>query len=187
MGEKSENRRSRRSFRRGFKRSEDGSVAVEFGLLAIPFFVLVFAVIETCMIYFATSNLDSAVASVGRLIRVGTVQASGMTAAQFKEEVCNRLHVISDCSSTLRVDVRNFSNFGGITFPSPVDEDGNIVDDTVFQPGGAGDIVVVRVYYSWGVLSPSLIGLSNLEGGGRLVAASVAFRNEPFGEILPSS
>lgn len=187
MGGNTENRRGRRLFFGRFRRSENGNVAVEFAMLAIPFFILLFAVIETCVVYFATSNLDSAVAGAGRLIRIGTVQAGGMTEEEFKDEVCSRLHVISNCSSTLKIDVRNFTNFGGITFPPLVDENGKIVEDTVFQPGGAGDIVVVRVYYSWGVLSPSLIGLSNLDGGGRLVAASVAFRNEPFGDILPSS
>lgn len=187
MGGNTENRQGRRLFFGRFRRSQNGNVAVEFGMLAIPFFILIYAVIETCVVYFATSNLDSAVAGAGRLIRIGAVQAGGMTEEEFKDEVCSRLHVISNCSSTLKIDVRNFSNFGGITFPPLVDENGNIVEDTVFQPGGAGDIVLVRVYYSWGVLSPSLIGLSNLDGGGRLVAASVAFRNEPFGQNLPSS
>lgn len=187
MGGNSEIRQGRRGFASRFRRSERGNVAVEFAMLAIPFFILIFAVIETCIIYFATSNLDSAVAGAGRLIRIGSAQAAGMTKQQFKDEVCSRLHVISNCSAKLNVDVRNFSNFGGITFPPLVDANGKIVDNTVFEPGGAGDIVVVRVFYSWGVLSPSLIGLSNLDGGGRLVAASVAFRNEPFGDMLPSS
>ena len=187
MGGNSETRQGRRRFAARFRRSEKGSVGVEFAMLAIPFFLLVFAVIETCVIYFATSNLDSAVASAGRLIRIGSVQASGMTKNQFRDQVCSRLHIISNCQTNLKVDVRNFSNFGGVTFPPLVGADGKIVDNTVFQPGGAGDIVVVRVYYSWGVLSPGLIGLSNLDGGGRLIAASVAFRNEPFGDMLPTS
>lgn len=170
-----------------FRRNKQGSAAVEFALLAIPFFLLIFATIETCIIYFATSNLDSALSSAGRLIRIGTVQASGMTETEFKNMVCERLQLVSDCNSTLRIDVRNFSNFGGVTFPPLVGSDGKIVENTVFQPGSAGDIVVVRAYYSWGVLTPALVGLSNLEGGGRLVASSTAFRNEPFGDILPNS
>lgn len=172
---------------RGFRRAQDGSVAVEFSLLAIPFFALLFAMIETCTIYFATSNLDSVVAAAGRLVRTGQVQAGGMSAADFKNFICDEIALVDDCSGGLRVDVRNFSNFNSVNFPPLIDEDGNIVDSTVFQPGNAGDIVLVRVYYSWGVMSPSFIGLSNLEGGGRLIASSVAFRNEPFGDILPSS
>ncbi|MEQ8594668.1 MAG: pilus assembly protein [Parvibaculum sp.] len=172
---------------RGFCRTESGSVAVEFALLAVPFFALLFALIETCIIYFATSNLDSVVANAGRLVRTGQVQHGNMTESDFRNIICDQMTLISDCDAGLRVDVRNFSAFNNVSFPPLIDEDGNMVGNTVFQPGDAGDIVLVRVFYSWGVLSPSMIGLSNLEGGGRVIAASVAFRNEPFGEILPAS
>jgi len=171
----------------GFFRAESGSVAVEFGLLAVPFFALLFALIETCVIYFATSNLDSVVANAGRLVRTGQVQHGSMTESDFKNIICGQMTLISDCNAGLHVDVRNFSAFNNVSFPPLIDEDGNMVGNTVFQPGDAGDIVLVRVFYSWGVLSPSMIGLSNIEGGGRVIAASVAFRNEPFGEILPAS
>lgn len=171
--------------RRGLRRDQRGSVAVEFALLAIPFFALIFAMIETCVIYFATSNLDSVVANAGRQVRTGQVQAAGLSASDFKSMICDQMTLISDCDSGLFIDVRNFSSFGGVSFLPLIDEDGNPSADVQFQPGGAGDIVVVRAYYSWGVISPG-IGLSNLEGGGRLIAASVAFRNEPFGEILPT-
>lgn len=187
MAEKIRNVRRRRQFLSLFRRNKEGSAAVEFALLAIPFFLLIFATIETCIIYFATSNLDSALSSSGRLIRIGSVQTSGMTETEFKNMVCGKLQLVSNCNSTLRIDVRNFSNFGGVTFPPLVGDDGKIVENTVFQPGSAGDIVVVRAYYSWGVLTPALAGLSNLDGGGRLVASSTAFRNEPFGDILPNS
>ncbi|MDZ4368794.1 MAG: TadE/TadG family type IV pilus assembly protein [Afipia sp.] len=171
---------------RRLRRDQRGSVAVEFSFLAIPFFALLFAMIETCVVYFATSNLDSVVANAGRLVRTGQVQAAGLSAGDFKTMICDQVTLVSDCESGLFIDVRNFSSFGGVSFLPLVDENGNPSEDTQFQPGGSGDIVVVRVYYSWGVLSPGSIGLSNLEGGGRLIAASVAFRNEPFGEMLPS-
>lgn len=172
---------------RRFARADDGVTAVEFSLLALPFFALLFALIETCVVYFATANLGSVVAEAGRLIRTGQVQAGGMSESQFKQHICDELTLISDCETKLRVDVRNFTTFNSVSYPPLVDADGNVVDDTVFQPGNAGDIVLVNVYYSYGVVSPGLVGLSNLEGGGRLVSAAVAFRNEPFGNILPAS
>ncbi|PKQ05720.1 MAG: pilus assembly protein TadG [Alphaproteobacteria bacterium HGW-Alphaproteobacteria-11] len=171
---------------RGLRRNQSGSVAVEFSLLAIPFFAILFAMIETCIVYFATSNLDSVVANAARQVRIGQVQVSGFSASDFKNMICDQVTLINDCDAGLFVDVRNFSSFGGVSFLPLIDEDGNPSADVQFQPGGAGDIVVVRVYYSWGVLSPGGIGLSNLEGGGRLIAASVAFRNEPFGDMLPT-
>jgi Flp pilus assembly protein TadG len=177
----------RRGNARRFRRSQSGSVAVEFGLLAIPFFALLFALIETCVIYFSTANLDSVVADAGRLIRTGQAQSSGMTENDFRDLICDQMVLISDCKGSLYVDVRKYSNFGNVQPPSLVDKDGKIIENTVFQPGSAGEIVLVRAYFSWGVMTPSFIGLSNLEGGGRLIAASAAFRNEPFGSMLPTN
>src|SRR5690606_16072104 len=170
-----------------FRRSQSGSAAVEFGLLAIPFFALLFALIETSVIYFSTANLDSVVADAGRLIRTGQAQSGGMTESQFKDLICDQMVLISDCKSNLHVDVRKYSNFGNVQPPSLVDKDGKLITNTVFRPGSAGEIVLVRAYFSWGVMTPSFIGLSNLEGGGRLIAASAAFRNEPFGSMLPAN
>ena len=186
MTETTEAKRSRRRRWHRIGRDRSGSVAVEFSLLAVPFFALLFATIETCVVYFATSNLDSVVANAGRLVRTGQVQVNGFSASDFKNLICDQVTLINDCDGGLFVDVRNFSSFGGVSFLPLIDENGNPSADVQFQPGGAGDIVVVRVYYSWGVLSPGSIGLSNLEGGGRLIAASVAFRNEPFGDMLPT-
>ena len=170
-----------------FTRADSGATAVEFALLGAPFFALLYAMIEVSILYFATANLDSVVAEAGRLIRTGQVQSSGMSEAQFKDYICGELSLISDCQANLRIDVRNFTSFGSLSYPPLVDADGNIVDTTVFQPGTAGDIVLVNVYYSYGIVSTGMVGLSNLEGGGRLIASAVAFRNEPFGNILPTS
>ena len=178
--------RSLRRCRR-FAGAEEGATAVEFALLGLPFFALLFALVEVCVLYFATANLDSVVADAGRLIRTGQVQSTGMSQAQFKNLICGELTIISDCQSKLHVDVRNFTSFGNLAYPSFIDEDGNLVENTVFQPGTAGDIVLVNVYYSFGIVSPGMVGLSNLAGGGRVISAAVAFRNEPFGSILPTS
>ncbi|ABS61849.1 TadE family protein [Parvibaculum lavamentivorans DS-1] len=180
-------KKGRQGRRFGFIRAKEGSVAVEFSMLAIPFFALLYALIETCIVYFATSNLDSVVADAGRLVRTGQVQAGGMSEAQFKGYICDRMTLVSNCASDLRVDVRNFTSFNGVSFPPLIDANGNVVENTVFQPGNAGDIVLVRVYYTWGVMSPGLIGLSNVQGNGRLIAASVAFRNEPFSTAVPTT
>jgi hypothetical protein len=42
--------------------------------------------------------------------------------------------------------------------------------------------VVVRAFYEWGLMAkfPKQIGLGNMANGNRLLAATVAFRNEPF-------
>jgi Flp pilus assembly protein TadG len=54
-----------------FGRSQDGSAAVEFALVATPFFALLFAIIETALVFFADQALDTAVQSTARLLRTG--------------------------------------------------------------------------------------------------------------------
>ena len=53
--------------------------------------------------------------------------------------------------------------------------------DFSFLMGKGGDIVVVRAYYEWPTFS-KLLGLnySNLSDGNHLLAATAAFKNEPF-------
>jgi hypothetical protein len=51
-----------------------------------------------------------------------------------------------------------------------------------YQPGGPGDIVVVRLMYQWPVYVSllGLNGLANMAGNNRLMMSTVAFRNEPY-------
>ena len=51
-----------------------------------------------------------------------------------------------------------------------------------FNPGGAEDVVVVRAFFPLdiGAVLPANISLSNMDGGGRLLIATAAFRNEPY-------
>ncbi len=165
---------------RRFRHAQGGVTAIEFALLALPFFAMLSMIIETSVIFVSTSSLDSAVAQAGRLIRTGQLQSSNMSAAAFTAIICDNLMLVSDCSSTLKVDVRNFTTFGSATFPSLIDANGNPITTTAYQPGTAGDIVLVRAFYPWKMMSPLSLGFDNLSGNQHLVASSVAFRNEPF-------
>ena len=53
---------------RTFRRSDSGSAAVEFSLVAVPFFALLFAIIETGIVFFAGQVLENGVQDSGRLI-----------------------------------------------------------------------------------------------------------------------
>ena len=65
-----------------------------------------------------------------------------------------------------------------------LDADGNLDDsDFDFDMGEANDIVVVRAFYEWELITPILSApLSNMSNDRRLLQATVAFRNEPFGD-----
>ncbi len=166
--------------KRRFARSEGGSVAMEFALTAIPFFTLLFAIIEAGMIFFINAELDNALNDAGRLIRTGQAQTASMTATQLVQTICDEVVMVSDCTNNVKIDVRTFSTFASVNFPSPVDADGNLVNSLQFSMGNAGDIVLIRIYYIWNIVSPFPVGLANNTAGTRLIQSSVAFRNEPY-------
>ncbi len=162
-------------------RKSDGAAAVEFAIIAAPFFALLFAIFETTIVFFSGQALETGVANAARMIRTGQVQAQGLTEQQFRDLVCANQPTMANCSSRLRVDVRTFPNFGAVNLPPPLDAEGNLANNFVYQPGAASDVVIVRVFYDWDLLIPDPItGLSNMNGSKRLIAAGAAFRNEPF-------
>lgn len=165
---------------RRFVRQKDGSAAVEFALIAAPFLALLFAIIETAMVFFAGQTLEAAAADSARLIMTGEAQSKGFSQSAFKTEVCNRIYGLFDCAGGLYVDVKSYSSFASVNTTSPVS--GGTFDTTMsYSPGTVGDIVVVSLYYQWPIYV-SMLGnnLDNLNGGKRLLAATSVFRVEPY-------
>ena len=166
---------------RRFARKDDGAVAVEFAMVAAPCLALVFAILETAIIFFAGQVLETATADSARLVMTGQAQKQGFSQAQFKEQVCARVFGMFDCINGIKVDVRTYAAFSGANVSKPIDGSGNVSLTPAYQPGGPGDIVVVRLLYEWPVYV-SLLGLNlaDLSGGKRLIMATAAFRNEPY-------
>lgn len=167
-------------------RNTAGATALEFGLVALPFFSLLLAIFETATVFFASGTLENAVNDAAREIRTGQVQDGNISAADFKTLICNKITPLLACDSNLSVDVRSFQNFQQVSFPPPLAPDKTFQINPVFTPGGSGDIVLVRVFYTWHIVTP-LIGatLANMAGNVHLISTATAFRNEPFGAALP--
>ena len=170
-------------FRR-LARSQDGVTAVEFGMVAAPFLGLLFAISELGLVFFAGQTLETATADTSRLILTG--QAIGFDAATFKQQVCNRLHGLfgspSSCTANLMIQVQNLQKTFGHVPPKPKPDPitGKYPDDA-YDGGGPGCVVVVRVMYVWRVYATLGFNLSDVAPGKRLLMATAAFRNEPYG------
>lgn len=171
------------------KRGSSGSAAVEFALIAPAFFLLLFASFETGLTYFAGMTLENGVVESARLIRTGQTHNAGMSQAQFRNDLCDRVNMLLSCDAgKLYIDVRSFSNFGGSSYPPALDEDGELNPDlNSFQTGSSGaatngsPIVLVRVFYKWQLFTPIFAQyFKNMPDNVRLISSSVAFRNEPF-------
>jgi Flp pilus assembly protein TadG len=163
-----------------FSRARDGATTVEFAFVAIPFLLLVFAIIELGLVFLVSVTLENAVIDTGRTIRTGEVQTSGGTAATFKNALCTRMSWVgSSCASALSVDVRTFSGFSttgaALSAAKPA--------SPCWDPGGPGSIVLVRAYYNWPLITPLLQTGLQTSSGKRLITAASSFSNEPYSDI----
>ena len=174
---------------RRFRRSQRGSAAVEFALVAPVFFALLFAIIETSMVFFASQVLENGVQEASRQLYTHQLQDSGLSLtdeeAQFKFNLCTNVQVLLSCP--LDVDVRFYPAGTPITITDPIS--GGNYDNTnlVFQlpPKNSSATVVVRSFYQWPLFVTGLgYNIANLGRGSssskRLLTATNAFHVEPY-------
>lgn len=173
-----------------FRRNEDGSTAVEFAFVSVPFFALLFAIIETALAFWTGQVLETAVADASRTIYTGQFQRANQGLSDeakrdaFRDAVCSRVVALFDCAGGLRVDIRAFSDFGAVTLPGAVDDEGAFDEESFgFQDSAERQVVIVRAAIEYPVFVNLLGGMEgNLANGRRLIMATSAFRNEPFGQ-----
>lgn len=172
---------------RGFAHNEDGVTVVEFAILALPFFTIILAILETALVFFAGQILDSGVQDASRLVRTGQAQTANWGADDFRGALCGRLYGMFDCN-LLRIRTSVVGNFSSATVVTPV-QVGEDCDDECewtleedYSPGEASQVVLVQAWYKW----PTIVNLpgfnlQNQPDGTRLLGAVRVFRNEPFG------
>lgn len=165
---------------RRFGRDNRGSNAVEFGVLAAPFFGLLIAIFESAMILLGQQATEIATLDAARLVRTG--QAQNFTVEQFRSAVCSNLSAVVSCSN-VNIDVRTYPDFGSITtgLDQILQEQANGNDPLEFQVGGPSSIVMVRVFSVLPSLTSGLgLGQGHAPGGGHVIASTTIFRNEPY-------
>jgi Flp pilus assembly protein TadG len=160
-----------------FARLQGGTAAIEFAVVAAPFLGLTFAILESGMVLLAGQTLQTAAVVSARQVMTGQAQNSGFSASQFQQLVCQNSPSWFSCSS-MYVNVQTFSSFTSVNMLNP-NQSGTFNTNMNYDPGGPGSIVVVQLFYQWPIVVP-IPGMSNLNGGNRLLAATVAFRNEPY-------
>ncbi|WP_127144399.1 TadE/TadG family type IV pilus assembly protein [Pelagibacterium montanilacus] len=162
-----------------FGRSQSGATMVEFAIIGPIFILLIGAILETSMAFFAGHALDSAVQSTARLVRTG--QAQTITAEAYRNEICTRGYGLFDCEN-LKVSVRPLEGFASYAATSPIDpQTGDWTIETRYETGQGDALMLVEAYYKWPVIVtiPGLIAGATPDGR-RLLAAARLFRNEAF-------
>jgi Flp pilus assembly protein TadG len=168
-----------------FRRSRGGSAAVEFALVAPVFFALLFAIIETGIMFFAGQVLESVTQNAARTILTGQTQNAGYGQTAFKSNVVcptgSLASMLFDCVNGVFIDVESYSAFSSVVMSSQIDGSGNFINNMQYNPGGPRDIVVVRMFYQWPLFVTGLgYNIANLSGNKRLLYGTAAFQNEPY-------
>jgi Flp pilus assembly protein TadG len=157
-----------------------GSAAVEFALVAVPFFGLLFLILNTALVFFIQQTLQTATTQAARLVMTGQAQKQNLSAAQFQQAVCTNATALLDCAG-IYVNVQTFSSFSSVKMLNPVTNGKFDKSNIGYNPGGSGDIEIIQVFYQWPLFA-TLLGFdfSNMSGGMDLLVATAAFRNEPY-------
>ena len=170
---------------RSWQRDSRGTTAIEFGMVGLPFFMLLMGTIAVGLFFFTTFALEDAVEQASRMIRVGDVQQSGMTAAEFKQEICSHVPAYIDCDGKMRVSVQSYSDFASIVTPSCTNAEGGLIppENTSYNAGSSSDVVLVTVCYEWELAGQlPFLKLGSMPNGAALIQASSTFRTEPYEE-----
>lgn len=170
--------------RRGtFLRDERGATLIEFALVALPFFALLLATLQTSIAFFAQQCLDTAAEDTARQLMTGAAQKAGMNQAAFKTLACNNLPGFMGCANMM-VDVQSATEFASVNTTTPplsYDANGNVSNAWQFAPGGPGSVVVMRVMYLLPVVGGPLgFNLATARGGRRLLVSTIVFKSEPY-------
>jgi hypothetical protein len=181
---------------RRLRGDQQGTTAIEFGMVAFPFLLFVFGILVVGLQFFTINALDHAVESVSRKIRTGQAQKEGWDVDQFKAKVCAEAtgFLPIECGN-LMVHIQSGGAWADIT-PTPCASGGNLTpqsgsgsDPLSDKSGVASAVVLVTACYDWTLpadiyflqlmLMKPADGVA-LASGGSLIQAVATFRTEPY-------
>jgi Flp pilus assembly protein TadG len=195
-----EPKRTRSRLLRRFRRSQDGAAAIEFAILALPYFLIVFAILETFIAFIGEQVVSNGVEVMARKVRTGELKSATANdpafRTAFRTAFCAEISVMISCSGTeiatpkrLYLDLRSFSSFADIPTAIPRQSSAAYSDlkttDFGYSPGGPKSINMLRAYYRWPVLTdlvrPMLTSVRPANGAGEfLIVATATFQNEDY-------
>ena len=180
---------------RRLRRDERGATAVEFALIAPVFILLIVGTIEVAIVIFMSSSIEAAVLQASRFGITG-----GLPPGVSREE--RVLEIVADGTyglvnmDTVGIETLVYESFADIGQPEPFEDanangtydEGESFTDVngngQWDPdmgaaglGGPSDVVVYRVTYDWGIITPFM---RKVIGQSVRHVSSIAVRNEPF-------
>ena len=182
-------------FQRRLRGEEDGATIVEFALVFPVFLLAVFGAIESAVVIFVSSSIESAVLEASRHGVTGGTVPGVTREARVLEIVERKTYGLVDMDR-VEIETLIYASFDDIGQPEPFDDangNGSYDPGEAFTDvngngqwdadmgevglGGPSDVVVYRVSHAWGIMTPLMRNIMGAEIGH---VSSVAVRNEPF-------
>nr|WP_319483541.1 TadE/TadG family type IV pilus assembly protein [uncultured Cohaesibacter sp.] len=158
-----------------------GATAIEFAVLALPFFAFLYALLGIGYVYITSNTLEDAAQIAGRQIRIGEVASSGMTKDDFKGLICGSVAIpVQTCLADIVVDVTSDPDISNLDTDAPVTN--GVLDPTreQYDPGDPSDYVIVKAYLPMSSVN-SLFSLLDATNGPQFTLSTVmVFRSEPY-------
>lgn len=169
-----------------FRRDRSGSTAIEFVMLAIPFSLVVFAILESCIAFAGQQLLANAADDIARQMRTGQLKAADANEIKVKKLICDKLELLvaKDCPGLI-VDLRSFPTFADAAKLRIKLTTNGEIDTTGFAvaPGQSMSKNMLRVFYPWPVMTDFMrASMSNLKDYKTLQFATITWQNEPFND-----
>jgi Flp pilus assembly protein TadG len=149
--------------------NERGQATLEFALTALILFIFLFAFLDLSILFYVTLRMQSSVREGVRQVVIGP-RGNGDLRSALKDTIRTYAGNLYDKNandekdpSVVVRDQRNFANYSG-----------NTVSDT----GSASQIIMVRMTYSWQLLTPILRPF--FPGGKYTFTVRTTMRNEPW-------
>lgn len=181
------------------RRNQQGVAAIEFAIVAPVFFFILFSIIELGLVMFSATVIESATSSTSRSSRLGSDGAAGDRVSYIREQIrtlslglidADRILITTDLTTSYeeidkpeRCLVTPMPPIGTCPPGAPFDDtngngayDGNL---PALSIGSAGDIVRLRVYYPWTIISP-LVGAFMSDNGEYIISSTTMVKNEEF-------
>lgn len=163
---------------RRFRSEDSGATAVEFAIIGGPFFLLIFAIIESALFFFAGQYLETTVDEVTRLFRTGQLDST-TTEAEFRKEFCDRLIVLFSCDE-VRTEIKVALDFADLDNPKKPDSGGNLGGNEFVAPGPL-QILQVSAQAKWPVYTNFAAPMLYTAGGNfALIQVVTVTRTEPY-------
>ena len=192
-------------------RDRSGAAGLEYAMVGPAFLAMITGILYIALVNIAQAGLETAAESAGRLVLTGLAQSGsvsngttvdvGMTAADFKNAICNGTTITSASGGTITVSsmlppflmcsrltvIVQPASYAQSTYNLQYNSDGTVNTGTnggyATQSGGGGQnqVMMVQLIYDWPTFNGLFgLNLANEHNGNRRLVATSVFTTESY-------